>query len=455
MSDRYDGFYDTYDGCFRSGNHNVSRQARQYLSGLIQSPKRNMERMTEVVPDSDSQALQNFLTYSGWNHRAVMDQVARDANDWVGGDEGSGLYIDETCFAKKGKHSVGVARQWNGRLGKTDNCQVGVFGALGKGKHVSLIDARLYLPTVWTSDPKRCAKAGIPHEERVHKTKPELAMEIVEQARVNGVRFEWVGMDAVYGSSFKLLQELDLKGETFVADVRKDRHVYLKDPAPYIPASEPGKGRPRRRLCSDQEPVEVGKWVADQPDSAWSRTTLRDSERGPLTVDLLCARVWLWDKKSSTTKQWHLLCRREIGKPNTVKYSLSNAPADISLSRLGRMQAQRFWVERAFQDAKSHMGMGHYQARKWLSWHRHMALVMMAQQFMLQERMINSETYPLLSCYDIQIMLCQTLPVRKMDRQAIKAMMIERHRRRQAAIESAKRRSKPATEPQAPVDLSD
>ncbi|QOC21618.1 hypothetical protein IC757_11260 [Wenzhouxiangella sp. AB-CW3] len=98
--------------------------------------------------------------------------------------------------------------------------------------------------------------------------------------------------------------------------------------------------------------------------------------------------------------------------------------------------------------------MSHYQARKWLSWHRHMALVMMAQQFMLQERMINSETYPLLSCYDIQIMLCQTLPARKMDRQDIKAMMIERHRRRQAAIDSAKRRSGPAAEPKTPLDLS-
>ncbi len=411
--------------------------------------------MAEVEPDSDSQVLHNFLTYSGWNHRAVMDQVARDATHWVGGDEGTGLYIDETCFAKKGKHSVGVARQWNGRLGKTDNCQVGVFGALGKGKHVSLIDARLYLPKVWTNDSKRCAKAGIAHGERVHKTKLDLAADIVEQARANEVQFEWVGMDAAYGSSFKLLQELDAKGETFVADVRKNRHIYLDDPAPYVPDSMPGKGRPRRRLRSDQDSIQVGKWVATQPDSAWKKTTLRDGERGALTVELFHARVWIWDKKATSAEQWHLVCRREIGKPNTIKYSLSNAPADISRSRLGRMQAQRFWVERAFQDAKSHMGMSHYQARKWLSWHRHMALVMMAQQFMLQERMINAETYPLLSCYDIQIMLCQTLPARKMDRQTIKAMMIERHRRRQSAMDSAKRRSETTEEPRAPVDLSD
>lgn len=414
-----------------------------------------MERMAEVVPCSDSQVLQNFLTHSSWDHQAAMDKVAEHANDWVGGDEGSGLYIDETCFAKKGKHSVGVARQWNGRLGKTDNCQVGVFGALGKGQHVSLIDARLYLPEAWIGDPKRCDKAGIPHQARVHKTKPELAREIVERARSNGVRFEWVGMDAVYGSSFHLLQWLDDHGETFVADVRKNRHIYLQDPAPYMPESRPGKGRPRRRLCSDQKPVTVGAWVAGQPDSAWKRTTLRDGERGSLTVELLRTPVWIWDKESAAVHQWQLICRRAVNAPNTIKYSLSNAPSDISTSRLGRMQAQRFWVERAFQNAKSHMGMGHYQARKWVSWHRHMALVMMAQQFMLQERMINSETFPLLSCYDIQIMLCNTLPARKVDPQTTKAMMIERHRRRQAAMESARRRTQSITKLEAVAQLTD
>lgn len=410
--------------------------------------------MAEVVPDSDSQVLQNFLTHSSWDHRQVMDVVAQSANDSIGGDEGSGLYIDESCFAKKGKHSVGVARQWNGRLGKTDNCQVGVFGALGKGQHVSLIDARLYLPQVWTSDPKRCAKAGIPHQARVHKTKPDLAMEIVEQARSNGVRFEWVGMDAVYGSSMELLQGLDEKGETFIADIRKNRHIYLEDPAPYVPAGPPGKGRPRCRLRSDQKPVEVGQWVAEQPDSAWKRTTLRDGERGALTVELLGTRVWIWDKQSATVHQWRLICRREVAAPNTIKYSLSNALTEVDLSRLGLMQAQRFWVERAFQDAKSHMGMGHYQARQWLSWHRHMALVMMAQQFMLEERLINAETYPLLSCYDIQILLCHTLPARQMDDETIRALMIERHRRRQAAIESARRRSQSKAWPEAPAALS-
>ena len=411
--------------------------------------------MAEVVPGSDSQVLQNFLTHSSWDHRDVMNRVAKSADTWLGGDEGTGLYIDESCHAKKGKKSVGVARQWNGRLGKTDNCQVGVYGALGKGQHVSLIDARLYLPKPWTDDPRRCAQAGVPAADRVHKTKPQLALEIVEQARTNGVRFEWVGMDAAYGSSFELLQALDNSGELFVADIRKDRHIYLEDPAPYVPASHPGKGRPRRRYCSDQCPVKVGEWVSGQPDSAWKEKTLRDGERGHLVVQLLHRRIWLWDKKSSTAVQWHLIVRREVGAPNTIKYSLSNASDDMGSTRLGRMQANRYWIERAFQDAKSHLGMSHYQARKWSSWHRHMALVMMAHQFMVEVRINNAGAFPLLSCYDIQVLMAHTLPSAHLDRQAVLAFMKQRHRRRKAAMESAERKQLASATAQTPVDLSD
>ena len=130
-----------------------------------------------------------------------------------------------------------------------------------------------------------------------------------------------------------------------------------------------------------------------------------------LVVEVLHRRVWLWDKKSPAAQCWHLIVRREINSPGTVKYSLSNAPEPTDVLKLVQMQAQRFWIERAFQDAKSHIGMAQYQARQWQSWHRHMALVMMAMQFMLQTRIEQTDVHPLLSCYDIQILLATTLPV--------------------------------------------
>src|ERR1700757_5112372 len=136
-----------------------------------------------------------------------------------------------------------------------DNCQVGVLGALGRGDRVSLIDARLYLPKEWTDDPHRCERADVPREEQVHRTKIELAQEIIRHARGSGVRFEWVGMDGMYGHSLELLACLHSEGETFIADVHSDQHIYLTDPAPYLPPQ--GMGRPPVRYHSDARPMEV------------------------------------------------------------------------------------------------------------------------------------------------------------------------------------------------------
>jgi SRSO17 transposase len=414
----------------------VSATAQQYLCGLMQADKRNMERMAEAVPDSDDQVLQNFLTHSSWDYRGVMDQVARNADALIGAEVGAGLYIDESGFQKKGTKSVGVARQWNGRLGKQDNCQVGVFGALGKADRVCLVDARLYLPKDWTDDAARCDAADIPKVEQVYRTKLELAQEIVTHARQTGIRFEWIGMDGLYGHSLALLSALADQGEVFMADIHADRHVYLHDPKPFLPKAN-ALGRKPLHYRSEAHPIEVRKWAKKQHASAWRKETLRDTSKAALDVEVLHRRVWLWDKKSPTAQCWHLIVRREVNAPGTVKYSLSNAPEQTPILRLATMQAQRFWIERAFQDAKSHIGMAQYQARKWQSWHRHMALVMMAMQFMLQSRLEQVDAHPLLSCYDIQIMLATTLPDRRDSEEEVMRQMQIRHQKRQAAITAA------------------
>jgi SRSO17 transposase len=438
----YQRFAEPFSERFVSGNHCVVKTAQQYLCGLMQADKRNMERMAEAVPDCDDQVLQNFLTHSSWEYRGVMDQVAGNANVCLGADEGTGLYIDESAFQKKGDKSVGVARQWNGRLGKRENSQVGVFGALGRGDRVSLVDARLYLPQEWTEDPQRCAEADIPKAQQLHRTKIELALEIVRHAREIGVRFEWVGMDGGYGQSLAMLQILDAQGETFLAEIHSNRHIYLNDPAPYLPPQKAGLGRKRVQYHSDAKAIEVRKWLKKQAESAWVKKTLRSTTKGKLLVEVLHRKVWLWDKHSPTVHCWHLIVRREVNSPGTLKYTLSNAPAQTSASKLTKMQAQRFWIERAFQDAKSHVGMAQYQARQWPSWHRHMALVMMATQFMLEARLSHAEDHPLLSCYDIQILLATTLPNRRYDsHEEVMRQMQIRHDKRQASTDSAARNS--------------
>lgn len=187
-------FVKNYSEHFRSYRHDVTEKARQYTSGLMQAGSRkNMERMAEIVPDTKSRNLQQFLTHSKWDARAVIDHVARDANELLGNDQQAGFLIDESGFAKQGPMSVGVARQWLGRLGKVDNGQVAVFGVLAKDRFAIPVDVRLYLPKKWTGDPMRCEKAGIPENERAFRTKEELALEIVAHARRHGLHFGWVG----------------------------------------------------------------------------------------------------------------------------------------------------------------------------------------------------------------------------------------------------------------------
>ena len=151
----------------------------------MQATRKNMERMEEHVIGADDQALQYMLTESHWDSKAVMDQVAQEANHLLGGDE-SCLLLDESGFEKKGEHSVGVARQWNGRLGKVDNCQVGVFAALGRGTRATLIDFRLYLPETMERRGIAMQKSGIPESFRHFKTKSELALEMVRYQRQQG-----------------------------------------------------------------------------------------------------------------------------------------------------------------------------------------------------------------------------------------------------------------------------
>lgn len=392
--------------------------------------------MAEIIPDTDSQALHHFLSHSPWDARAVMDQVARDADSLLGGDQDSCLLLDETCFAKKGKKSVGVARQWMGRQGKTDNCQVAVFAALARGQSVSLIDAELYLPQAWVQDPERCATAGVPSERQVLKTKPALALELVERARRNGVRFSWIAADGGYGQNRALLRALDDAGETFVIDVHRNQRIFLEEPNRADQKAPEGSTAPAAPLCVEQ-------WVAQQPAQAWQEVWVRHSSQGELRVEALRCSVWLFESNDTEARSWQLVVTREKGDPKTVKYSLSNAPCSTSLQRLAYMQRQRYWVERAFQEAKNEAGMDEYQARSWQAWYHHVALVMMALLFLLRERQLQREALPLLSAGDIKILLARILPRRDQDLEEVIRQMQLRHQQRQSAIDSAYRRQRP------------
>jgi len=436
-------FVGSYREHFQAYRHDVSDKARQYASGLMQAGSRkNMDRMAEVVPESKSRNLQQFLTHSKWDHRDVIDHVAQDVDKLLGDDRNAGLLIDESGFAKQGKRSVGVSRQWLGRLGKVDNGQVAVFGALANGQYVAPVDVRLYLPQEWTDDPKRCQRGGVPEAERRFQTKTELALEIVRHARGKGLRYGWVGADAGYGKGSGFCLALDQMGETFIVDLHSDFQVYVEDPKPYLPQKASKSGRPFTNYRSDQKGIEVKALLDSVPAQHWKTVTLRGTTRGALKVRICRLEVYVWDGESEKVNGWTLVATKSLGKNADMKISLTNAPEDATLKRLGWMQRQRYWVERTFEDAKSECGMADYQVRKWSAWHHHMALVMMAMLFMLSEKIHHKNTHPLLSCADIEELLAHFLPRRDVSEEEVILQLEQRHKQRQKAIDSHSHRQK-------------
>jgi SRSO17 transposase len=329
-----------------------------------------------------------------------------------------------------------VARQWSGRLGKVDNCQVAVFGVLTDGQRHVPVDMRLHLPKVWIEDPARCDEAGVPAAARKLTAKSEHALDIVRQARARGMRFNWVGIDAGYGKEPAFLRALDDTNEVFVADIHRTQRVWTTEPGLHVPPPKPGRGRPGTQRQASAEAITVEALVKSFGAADWTRCILRDSTRGLLRVDLAQRRVWLWDGEEAAPRCWHLIVRREVGSAKTIKYTLSNAPADTPKLLLGQMQGQRYWVERTFEDAKGECGLADYQVLGWRAWHHHATMVMLAMLFIAEQRVAHQPGLELLTPRDIVEMLKETLPRKPEGKEALVARINQRHQHRRSAIES-------------------
>ena len=229
-------FVDRYGSFFRTRGHDNAGVAQRYLQGLAQAAAATFAVMAAVVEDGCEQQFQHFISNSPWRHEPVVEQIGRDADRLLGGKPGSALIIDESSFPKQGDRSVGVARQWCGRLGKVDNCQVAVFAVLTDGSHHTPVDMRLYLPHRWIEDRARCDLAEVPVQARTLRSKSELALEMVHAARARGMRFAWVGVDGGYGKEPAFLRALDDAGEVFVADVHSTQRVWREPPGLHVPA---------------------------------------------------------------------------------------------------------------------------------------------------------------------------------------------------------------------------
>jgi SRSO17 transposase len=311
--------------------------------------------------------------------------------------------IDDTGIPKKGKHSVGVARQYCGQLGKQDNCQVAVSLSLANHAASLPVAYRLYLPEDWASDAARRKKAGVPAEIGF-ATKPEMALEQIRAACAAGLPRGVVLMDAGYGASTDLREAITVLGLTYVAGVLPQTTVWSTDAAPLPAKRWSGRGRPPTRLrrSDKHRPLAVKDLAFSLPARAWRTITWRDGTNGPLTSRFARVRVRAAhrDYQLSTPRptQW-LLIEWPKGAEEPTKYWLSSLPQDIAFSRLVDLTKLRWRIERDYQELKQEVGLGHFEGRSWRGFHHHATLCIAAYGFRISEREAIPPSAPRVSPY--------------------------------------------------------
>jgi len=420
----------------------LHNQALNYFEGLIYADKRNMERMCEATESLAYHQIQHFISESTWDACEVMAQVSSDVSSAFADRAKVGLLIDESSHVKKGSKSVGVSKQYCGRLGKVENCQVGVYAYLNSQKDASMVDYRLFLPQQWCEDKERCRNAGIPEDKMEFKSKLKLALDMVRSQRTAGAQFDYVGADGLYGNDYDFQKALDQDGELFVLDVHSDQRIYLDEPLIAIPEKQGQKGRKPTRLKSDLCAEQVREYVKTLSAKSWTKLNIRDTTKGKLKAQVHVRLVYTWNGQDLQAAKRLLIIRKTKSKKGSIqlKYSLSNAPQDTDIKELAQMQSQRYFIERAFQDAKSEIGMSEYQVRGWLAWHHHVAMVAMALLFVLKEKIFQKQSMPLLSVRDVRQMLVLKFARQINTEEQLMQVITNRHRIRQKQINGNKRK---------------
>ncbi len=377
------------------GRKESQRHSLVYLKGLLSNLERKsvepivlqFSRRSDggAATQNEVVALQGFVTASPWEAGDVFaeiqavfaEELVPSTAQWSIGTVG---VIDESGFVKAGTESVGVADQWCGRVGKTTNCQVGVFLAGVTPAGVAALDAQLFLTEEWGADHQRRRKTRVPRAVKF-QTKPQIAAEMIRRTLAGGkVRFDWIIADELYGDSGEFLDSLDAMQQRYLLEVRKNTLVWTADPAT-LPGKTPGPKK-RRKLGSYryQEVRSAREIVANLPSKAWQPLKLREGAKGPLVFEFAVLRVWAMRHNRPGPPIW-LVIRRSLDETPDVKYYVSSASAETPWQQLAMVTGTRIRVEEYLEDGKMHLGMADYEARAWSSWHHHMALVALAHLY--------------------------------------------------------------------------
>jgi SRSO17 transposase len=347
-----------------------------YLQGLLSDLQRKNAEAIAYRHDEDRQGLQTFIGTASWEHRPLLDELARQVAGELGEPDGI-LVFDPSAFAKKGNRSVGVARQWCGRLGKQENCQVGVFlGYVSRMEH-ALVDMRLYLPEEWTKDRPRCKAAGVSRTEMRFRTRHELALEMLE-SKGPLLPHAWITGDDEMGRPAWFRRELADRNECYLLAVPSN--TTIRD----LEAESPAYGGHGRRPKVPFQ--QLGKWCDSLPAIAWTKLEVRDAAKGPIAVEIVRRRV-LAKIERKVGPEETLVVIRSLDEQQGVKtdYYLSCASQETPLAEFARVANAEHRIEECIKRGKSEAGMAQYQARNWLGWHHHITLCLIAVWFLLRE----------------------------------------------------------------------
>jgi len=350
--------------------------AQHYVSGLVSDLRRKNAEGIAYLHDQERQGLQKFVGQVPWEERPLLTELARQVGTALGEADGV-LVFDPSAFPKKGTASVGVQRQWCGRLGKIDNCQVAVYLGYASRVEHALVDCRLYLPREWAKDGKRRAEGGVPKAVRF-RTRHELALQMLEEHGAV-LPHAWVAGDDEMGRCSWFRWELRGRGEQYLLAVPGNtsvRDLTAPDP-PYT-----GHGR-RPRVSFTR----VDRWCAALPAEAWQTIEVRHGEKGPLAVQVSRTLVQARTDGKASAEAELLVVFRERQSDGSWKhdYLLANAPLATPLAEFARVFKAEHRIEESLQRAKSEAGLAHYQVRTWEGWHHHQALALVATWFLTQE----------------------------------------------------------------------
>lgn len=359
------------------------------LSGL---ERKTVEPMVLAAKGRDPNAVraaQQFLGEGRWDDATILQHrealVAAD----LGCADGV-LICDGSGFPKKGEHSVGVARQYCGALGKVANCQHGVFTAYASSRGYTFVDRRLYMPEHWFAEDfaEKRQRCGVPQDLRF-RTEPELALEMLRGVAARGVLpFQWVTADEHYGMNPEFLDGVATLDKYYFVEVPVSTKVWV-GAVEVIPPGQGPMGRPRTGavVATDTPPPqEVRQIAAALPARAWRRETIKEGSRGPIEADFAVVRATSKRGRRPGHEIW-VVFRRGLEERAEIKCYLSNASATCALRTLVRMSGRRWPVETALEEAKSELGMDHYETRAWRGWHHQMTLTFVAHHFLVRLRL--------------------------------------------------------------------